>query len=31
MQEIFIKAATAPDDSRDIMHYETYWNNRNVF
>lgn len=22
MQEIFIKAATAPDDSRDIMHYE---------
>ena len=25
MQEIFIKAVTAPDDSRDIMHYETYY------
>lgn len=25
MQEIFIKAVTAPDDSRDIIHYETYY------
>lgn len=25
MQELFIKAVTAPDDSRDIMHYETYY------
>lgn len=27
MQEIFIKAVTAPDDSRDIMHYEAYFGN----
>lgn len=26
MQEIFIKAVTAPDDSRDIILYETYYN-----
>lgn len=27
MQEIFIKAVTAPDDSRDIMHYEACFGN----
>ena len=29
MQPIFIKAVTAPDDSRDIMHYETYYYGEN--